>query len=251
MIEIRTSFIFIVTIEHIDLSDFWLCSPCCLHPGHPRWWSWRETAWRTCWQAVMGKYGWCSVLPCLSSAVRWVGIGWWWSADSVITSHWGCSCWWGTSSPWPGWAGTDEDGQRSVKELIQKQIILLISFPLSSRFWLHGLKDISLRHPTAQCTKLLKLYLCAREKKNRVIGFCGLLCGRSHVTMSWVLNVSITGHDKLSWHPRSQLYKPVIDGYTAQLIHFKTLLYGNLWHSFWLPSPWRGTVDSVPRCCGT
>ena len=33
---------------------------------------------------------------------------------------------------------------------------------------------------------------------NRVIGFVGLLCGRSHVTTSWVLNVSITGHDKLS-----------------------------------------------------
>ena len=97
--------------------------------------------------------------------------------------------------------------------------------------------------PVHQAQEAVSIY----RRGNRVIGFCGLLCGRSHVTMSWVLNVSVTGHDKLSWHPRSQLYKPVINGYTAQLIHFKTLLYGNLWHSFWLAGPWRGTVDSVPR----
>lgn len=81
------------------------------------------------------------------------------------------------------------------------------------------------------------------HSRNGVIGFCGLLCSRLHVMMSWVLNVSITRHDKLSRHPRRHLYTLVIDDYTAWLIHFKTLLYGNLWHSFRLPSPCRGTVD--------
>lgn len=81
------------------------------------------------------------------------------------------------------------------------------------------------------------------HSRNGVIGFCGLLCSRLHVMISWVLNVSVTRHDKLSQHPRCHLYTSVIDDYTAWLIYFKTLLYGNLWHSFRLPSPCRGTVD--------
>lgn len=110
------------------------------------------------------------------------------------------------------------------------------------RFWLHRLtphfiqlKDISVFTMTPCCPvyEAVSLY----QRGNRVIGFCGLLCGRSHVIMSWVLNVSITGHDKLSWHPRSQLYKPVIVGYTAQLIHFKTLVWKSVAQLLTAPVP--------------
>lgn len=95
---------------------------------------------------------------------------------------------------------------------------------------------------TPCCPKLENLYSFTTAEMGS-LDSVGLLCSRLHVMMSWVLNVSVTRHDKLSQHPRRHLYTSVIDDYTAWLIHFKTLLYGNLWHSFRLPSPCRGTVD--------
>lgn len=118
-----------------------------------------------------------------------------------------------------------------------------------SLYRLHAAPNLFLLSSLNSCTRCDTMLPKAWEpvflyhSRNGVIGFCGLLCSRLHVMMSWVLNVSVTRHDKLSQHPRRHLYTSVIDDYTAWLIHFKTLLYGNLWHSFRLPSPCRGTVD--------
>lgn len=118
---------------------------------------------------------------------------------------------------WRRWPGPRFCEEKEKSTCLENNHHMMFHWPLLSVSWNSFLQLLySKWNLIALCTKHKKLHLFTREE----IGSLWIVMWQ--IACHNVLGFKcLYGHDKLSWHPRSLLYKPVIDGSTAQLIHFK------------------------------